>query len=129
MIFYFTGTGNSLYVAQKIQETDGGELIDISQALNENNFSYRIKKGEKIGIVFPVYFWGLATIVDEFVKQLKLETIDKNPFIYTIVTCGGNIRNAGKDLEKLLKSKNLELSSCYSLKMPSNYVIMHDLAK
>jgi len=129
MIFYFTGTGNSLYVAKKIQEADGGELIDMGQALNENNFNYTIEKGEKVGIVFPVYFWGLPTIVAEFVSQLKLETKDKIPFIYTIVTCGGNIRNAGKDLEKLLKSKSLELNSCYSLKMPSNYVIMHDIVK
>ena len=126
MIFYFTGTGNSLYVAQKIQEEDGGELIDISQTLNENNFSYTIKKGEKIGIVFPVYFWGLPTIVDEFVKQLKLETIDKNPFIYTVITCGSFSRNADKDLAKLLKSKNLELSSSYSVKMPTNYIMMHN---
>ena len=125
MIFYFTGTGNSLYVAKKIQEADGGELIDIGQALNKNSFNYTIEKGEKVGIIFPVYFWGLPTIVSEFVKKLKLEN-SENPFIYTVITCGSYARNADKDLAKLLKSKNLELSSSYSVKMLSNYIIMYN---
>jgi len=125
MIFYFTGTGNSLHVAKKIQETDGGELIDMSQALNENNFNYKIEKGEKVGIIFPVYYWGLPTIVAEFVKKLKLETIEP-PFIYTIITCGSYARSADRDLGKLLNSKNLKLTSSYSVKMPSNYVMLYD---
>ncbi|MCL2688176.1 MAG: EFR1 family ferrodoxin [Methanobrevibacter sp.] len=125
MIFYFTGTGNSLYVAKKIQKVDGGELVNIGQALNENNFSYTIEKGEKVGIVFPVYYWGLPTIVSEFVKKLKLET-SETPFIYTVITCGSFARNADNDLAKLLKSKNLELNSSYSVKMPSNYVMLYN---
>jgi len=125
MIFYFTGTGNSLYVAKKIQEADGGELIDMGQALNENSFNYTIEKGEKVGVVFPVYFWSLPTIVAEFMKKLKLKT-NENPFIYTVITCGSFARNADKDLAKLLKSKNLELSSSYSVKMPSNYVMLYN---
>ena len=123
MIFYFTGTGNSLYVARKIQEADGGELINMAQALNEKKFSYNIEKGEKIGIVFPVYYWGLPTIVDEFISQLKLKT-KETPFIYTVITCASLIGNADKSLAKLLKSKELELNSSYSVKMPENYIIL-----
>jgi len=125
MIFYFSGTGNSLYVAKKIQELESGELINITNALKEKNFNYQIKKGEKIGIVFPVYYWGLPTVVSEFINKLKLKT-DESPFIYTVITCGGKARNADKYLKKLLKSKNLELNSSYSVKMPSNYIILHD---
>lgn len=125
MIFYFTGTGNSLYVAKKIQEVDGGKLIDMGEALHENNFNYNIEKGEKVGIIFPNYFWGLPTIVVDFVKKLKIET-NENPFIYTIITCGSFARNADKDLAKLLESKNLELISSYSVKMPTNYIMMHN---
>jgi ferredoxin len=125
MIFYFTGTGNSLYVAQKIQEADGGELVNMAQGLNEKKFNYKIEKGEKIGIIFPVYYWGLPTIVSEFIDQLKLET-DETPFIYTVITCGSKARNADKYLAKLLKSKNLSLNSSYSVKMPSNYILLYD---
>jgi ferredoxin/flavodoxin len=125
MIFYFTGTGNSLYAAQKIHDSEGGELINISQALKEKDFDYKIEKGEKIGIVFPVYYWGLPTIISEFISQLKLET-EETPFIYTVITCGGKARKSDKHLADLLKSKNLTLNSSYSVKMPSNYIILHD---
>ena len=126
MIFYFTGTGNSLYVAKKIQEANGGELINMAQALKEKKFNYKIKKGEKIGIVFPVYYWGLPTIVYEFINQLELET-EESPFIYTVITCASLVGNADKSLAKLLKSKNLELNSSYSVKMSSNYILIHDI--
>ena len=43
MIFYFSATGNSLYVAQKIYENQGEELINISNAMNEMRFSYNKK--------------------------------------------------------------------------------------
>ncbi|MCL2156639.1 MAG: EFR1 family ferrodoxin [Methanobrevibacter sp.] len=125
MIFYFTGTGNSLFVASKIHEVEDGKLIDMALGLNEKNFEYKIEKGEKIGIVFPVYYWGLPTIVSEFMNKLKLE-VDETPFIYTVITCAGKARNADKYLAKILESKNLELNSSYSVKMPSNYIILHD---
>ena len=125
MIFYFTGTGNSLYVAQKIQEKVGGKLIDMTLSLNEEKFNYKVEKGEKVGIVFPVYYWSLPTIVSEFIKKLKLETYE-TPVIYTVITCGSLARNADKDLAKILKSKNLQLNSSYSVKMPMNYITLYN---
>lgn len=125
MIFYFSGTGNSLYVAQKLQENDETELIDMGDALNKKQFNYKIKENEKIGFVFPVYFYGLPNIVAEFVDQLRIES-GSNPFIYSVITCGSAIGNADKMLEKKLKQKDLQLDSSFSIIMPSNYVIMYD---
>ena len=126
MIFYFSGTGNSLYVAQKLHESHEGELINISDAVNEKRFEYKVTEGEKIGIVFPVYFLGLPTVVSEFIDKLKIESNTK-PFVYTVITCGGSLGNADKMLAKRLKQKNLQLNSAFSIKMPSNYVIMYDV--
>ena len=126
MIFYFSGTGNSLYVAQKLHEADGEELIDMAGALKEKRFKYEVAEGEKIGIVFPVYFYGLPTIAAEFIGQLVIES-SANPFIYTVITCGGSIGSADKMLANLLKQNNLELNSAFSVEMPSNYVIMYDV--
>ncbi len=125
MIFYFSGTGNSLYVAQKLHENDGSELIDMADALSTKRFNYKIKDDEKIGFVFPVYFYGLPNLVAEFVDKLKIES-DKSPFIYSVITCGSAIGNADKMLEKKLKQKDLQLNSSFSVAMPSNYVMMYD---
>lgn len=43
-IFYFTGTGNSLYVAKRF----GGELYSIPKVLKSNELRY---EDEKIGII------------------------------------------------------------------------------
>jgi ferredoxin len=126
MIFYFSGTGNSLYVAQKLHESEEGELINMADAVNKKRFKYEVKEDEKIGFVFPVYFYGLPTLVSEFIQQLTIEG-DTNPFVYTVITCGGTIGNADKMLGKQLKGRNLQLNSDFSIKMPSNYVIMHDV--
>ena len=126
MIFYFSGTGNSLYVAQKLHGADGEELIDMAGALKEKRFKYEVAEGEKVGIVFPVYFYGLPTIVAEFIGQLIIES-SADPFIYTVITCGGSIGSADKMLANLLKQNNLELNSAFSVEMPSNYVIMYDV--
>ncbi|HOI39753.1 MAG TPA: hypothetical protein PL168_03405 [Methanobacterium sp.] len=39
MIFYFSGTGNSLYVAQKLSENDGIKLIDIAMLYVKNTLN------------------------------------------------------------------------------------------
>lgn len=126
MIFYFSGTGNSLYVAQKLKDDDGSELINMADALNKKQFSYKVGKNEKIGFIFPVYFNGLPDIVFEFVDNLTIES-DSKPFIYSIITCGASIGNADKMLEKKLKQKDIQLDSSFSVTMPSNYVIMYDV--
>lgn len=126
MIFYFSGTGNSLYVAQKLFENDDTELVDIAEALHEKRFEYEVKDDEKIGFVFPVYFYGLPSLVSEFVDNLTIKNNSK-PFIYSVITCGGSIGNADKMLRKLLKKRNLELTSSFSVLMPSNYTMMYDV--
>lgn len=126
MIFYFSGTGNSLYVAKKLSENDESKLIDIAEAIHEKRFEYNVKKDEKIGFVFPVYFYGLPTFVTELVDQLTIKSGSK-PIIYSVITCGGSIGNADKMLKKLLEKRNLELSSSFSVLMPSNYTMMYDV--
>lgn len=126
MIFYFSGTGNSLYVAQNLHENESGELIDLTDAMNESRFKYKVKDDEKVGFVFPVHFFGLPTIVSDFVSQLTIEG-NSNPFAYTVITCGGSIGNADKLLGKQLKKRNLQLNSSFSIKMPKNYVMMYDV--
>ena len=55
MIFYFTGTGNSLYAAQKLAD-DGEKIVSIVDALRSKTFHYTLKDNEPLGFVFPVYF-------------------------------------------------------------------------
>ena len=62
-IFYFTGTGNSLFTARKIAEANDAELISIPHAITEQK-SY---SDDVIGFVYPQYANGLPKMVRKFI--------------------------------------------------------------
>lgn len=116
MIFYFSGTGNSKWVAKNIAEKINDKAYDISK-LNEPP---EIRDEKQIGLVFPIYAWGIPEPMILFAKKL----MKSNAFAFGICTCGAN---AGIALKKL--SKIYQLDSCYSVIMPSNYIIGEDIEK
>lgn len=126
MIFYFTGTGNSYHVAKELQEATEERLISIAEAVKKKQYEYKASTKERIGFVFPVYYWGLPTIVEEFVKRLQIKH-GKGNFVYTVVTCGASIGMTMRRMEKLLHKKGLSLDSGYSIRYPDNYIILYDV--
>lgn len=125
MIFYFSGTGNSLYVAKRIANHIGDELIGITVDENNSNVvnEYSLKENETLGFVFPVYAWGAPKIVVEFLERLKINQY-KNHYTYCIITCGDNIGNAMKGMEHQLSKQGIPLMSGFSITMPNNYILM-----
>ena len=68
-IFYFTGTGNSLFAARKIAESTGANLISIPQVIHEQK-SYT---DDCIGFVYPQYANGLPKMVRKFISGNTFE--------------------------------------------------------
>jgi len=88
MVFYFSGTGNSLYVAKRIAKTNNEELVSIASLLTREKeiYEYQLKENEVIGFVYPIYAWSPPKQVLEFVEKLKLSNY-KNNYIFSIATC------------------------------------------
>lgn len=126
MIFYFSGTGNSLYSAKRIAEHNNEKLISIASEFMTGKNEFTLSEDELIGFVFPVYAWGPPPIVTDFIKKLKLNNYAGN-YIFTVITCGAEIGNAADIVDKVLKKKGLKLNSAFSVQMPSNYMIMGDV--
>lgn len=63
MVFYFTATGNSLYVAKFIDEYP----VSIPQVIKNSS----IYSDNQIGIVCPVYCGEIPNTVKEFLKKSK----------------------------------------------------------
>ena len=123
MIFYFTGTGNSLYAAQKL--ADGGEeIVSIVEALRRKAFHYTLKEGEKLGFVFPVYFYTVSDPVLELVRKL---TVENAGFVYAVIPCGASIGAAGGLLKSELKKRGLELQRLDALVVPDGALIFYDI--
>lgn len=124
MIFYFSGTGNSHFVANRLL-TEEERLVSIADSVKNNNYSYEIKDNESIGFVFPVYFYTVPTIVRNFIDKLTLTGTPE--YVFGIITCGGSISQAGSVLKKLLKAKKLELDYLQSVLMPDNSMLFYQI--
>lgn len=117
IIYYFSATGNSLMVAkdlaQKLGETT---LISIPKVIN----SELDLSADNIGIVFPVYCWGMPLMVAKFIKKLKM---DHGKYFFAVTTCGGAAAGTLLQTKKGLAKQNIELSSGFIIRLPTNYII------
>jgi ferredoxin len=118
IIYYFTGTGNSLAAAKKIAAVLGGcELVPIASLKNRNGDITPL--AERVGIVSPVYDAGLPRIVAEFAGQLNLSGVR---YTFGIVTLGGTGVSALHQLNGIVSRKNgRKLDAAFAVKMPGNF--------
>lgn len=126
MVFYFSGTGNSKHIADKITDGTGERLVYISQGAIEKNETYIIGENERIGFVFPVYWYCLPTIVEKFILQLKLSGYQKQ-YVYAIVTYGNAAGNVMDRLIHILNDKQVHLKGVFGVKMVDNYVVGYNI--
>lgn len=123
MIFYFTGTGNSLFAAQKLA-SEGEQVISVIAAVREKRFHYTLADGEPLGFVFPVYFYTVSDPVLELVRSL---TVENASYVYAVIPCGASIGPAGGFLKSELKQRGLELQRVDPLVVPDGALIFYDI--
>lgn len=117
-IYYFSGTGNSLSVAKKIQEKLGdAELIRITSKIRDNN---PIMEADVHGFVFPVYGWGPPVIVEQFLKNMSVRNTG---YVFAVATHAGGPGNTLQLFEKLIGKKGVAVNSAFDIRMPNNYVV------
>ena len=123
-IYWFSGTGNSLFAARLLAELiDGATLIPIA------NSAPAIEavggEGHKIGFVFPSYFGDLPRIVRAFVENLN---ILPGTDLFAVVTMGAFGQGSVKAMGELLAAKGLSLRYGAGVRMPANYILKYDPA-
>ena len=123
MIFWFSGTGNSLYAAKRLSAgLDDMALYPISSGVPSKQVG---GAGEKIGFVFPSYYGNLPRIVRGFVEKLN---VDPDTYIFAVVTMGGLGQFSVAALEAALNAKGLRLDYGRGIGMPANYVLNYNPA-
>lgn len=118
MIFYFSGTGNSAWVARQLAEGQNEDLLAIAGEINKNK-EYTLKEGEKVGFVFPVYAWGPPEIVLRFIRQLKM---GKPEYLFFVCTCGDDTGRIAQVFSAAIRQKGWQCVAGYSVTMPNTYV-------
>lgn len=120
MLLYFSGTGNSEYVAKRIGREVGEEAVNLFQRIRDNNYSELHSEKPWI-VVAPTYAWRIPHIVENWIEKTVLSG---SKDIYFVMTCGGSIGNAGKYLKSLCSRKGMSYLGCYEIVMPENYIAM-----
>lgn len=121
MIFYFTGTGNSLWVARQLADLLHDRLESIANAHNQKRLDFDLAPDERLGFVFPIHSWGLPPIVRQFVDNLKVSRYN-NQTIFVVFTCGDECGFADRMFRKLLVRKGWQCRHVYSVRMPNTYI-------
>ncbi|MCI1990868.1 MAG: EFR1 family ferrodoxin [Oscillospiraceae bacterium] len=128
VIFYFSATGNSKYIALKIAAETKEEAIAITDCVKNQKFTFEVKKTERIGFVTPTYFWGLPSIVREFLEKLELRIPDSGcPYLYHVATFGTTTGQVGRMVDEFLKMKGLALNGRFSVQMPDTWTPVFNL--
>lgn len=122
MILYFSGTGNSEYVAKRIGKETQDEVFNLFEKIQNRDFS-TMSSNRPWVVVVPTYAWRIPRVVEEWLIHTTLEGSQE---IYFVMTCGGSIGNAGAYLEKLCKEKGLYHLGCVSVTMPDNYIALYN---
>ena len=119
-LYYFTGTGNSLSITRELsKQLQESEIIPIAKIWEQDNLE---ASSDIVGLITPLYFWGLPLILKEFVERINF---DKTSYIFAVVNAGnaGNPGIAFTQLDNILKEKSKRLNASFFISMPSNYII------
>lgn len=114
---------------EKEKDSAQSGMIDMAAEMKQMRRQYPIQEGERVGFVFPVYFYGVPKLVEDFIDSFTLPGLGPTNYVYTVMTCGGTTANAGHMLEKLLRRQDYNLSAQYAVRMVDNYVPMSKLAE
>ncbi|MFA6931014.1 MAG: EFR1 family ferrodoxin [Lentisphaeria bacterium] len=121
MIYYFSATGNSEWVAHELAAKTGDMAVSIQSLLSGEKAVPAFRTGECLGLVFPIHAWRPPRVVLDFVQKLAFP---KGVFVYAVCTMGETAGNALGFLQKFIA-----LDSAYSLPMPNNYIVLSDRDK
>ena len=127
MIFYFSGTGNTEWVARQIASAIGEELLFVPDLIRKEMFEYELHVGERIGFCFPTHGWQPPGIVRTFIRQLRLHRAkkDEDTFCWALTTCGDNMGEAMTILNKeLAKNPQLNTSDGRPLKAETQFAVI-----
>ena len=119
LIFYFTGTGNCLYVARQLAD-DNTELLSIPQLMKQKELNF---EADEIGLVYPIYGQMPPYMVRQFLKKAKL----KADYTFAILTFGARKCNAVEILDDITRKAGYRFDYISTLIMVDNWLPNFDM--
>lgn len=118
-LYYFTGTGNSLFIAKSIaSKLEDATLVPINQAMLSKDIHVNT---DIVGVIYPTYFLEAPKFIKEFTAHLK---VSQKSYLFLFANCGGMLGNALYEIYEIFKGKGITVNASYSVVLPDNSVIL-----
>lgn len=116
MVFYFTGTGNSLYIAKQLSESP----VSIPQAMKQETLDFT---DESIGIVAPIYGHEMPQMVKDFLKKAAFHT----NYFYILLTYGNRHGGAAELTKQVCDECGVSVNYINVIQMVDNWLPSFDM--
>ena len=126
MIFYFSATGNSQWVASLLSERLQLPMYDFTDGQVTAEFIQERTPAGCTVFVVPVHGWEVPRLMANFLRFLQEKGFHSN-YIYVVFTCGDDCGLAHKKIEKLISPLSDHPLIAYSVQMPNTYIPMFEL--
>lgn len=121
MILYFSGTGNSLYIAKKMADKLDDNIVSIADLVCREQYQLTLKKDETIGFVYPVIACAPPDIVTNFIKKVSFEGYTNN-YVYSVFNCAGSPEYTSRIIKETAEKAGISIKGFYDVLMPGNYI-------
>lgn len=123
LIFYFTGTGNSLYAAKMIAKSLEGSPCELVHIPDYQGRELPVGY-DRIGFSFPVYCGEPPQYVSNFIRDMDFSNCP-NAYYFAIATYGGTQGNSFYLLDRLFREKGIRLNAAFPISMNGNYIVSY----
>lgn len=122
ILYYFTGTGNSLEIAQTLaQEIPECEVRSMATALRTGGLTL---DAEAVGVVFPVYFYGIPIPVRTLLAGAHWAAVK---YTFAVANFGGAPGSALNHAEAAIRSGGGRLDAGFLIQLTDNYLPMFQI--
>lgn len=125
MVIYFSGTGNSRYIAERIAGKLQDHLLNINNKIKEND-TQPVKVNQQLIVVTPTYAWRIPRIVRDWIIETEFKDVRQ---VWFVMDCGGEIGNAAKYNRQLCDKKGFVYMGTAQILMPENYIALFGTPK
>lgn len=121
-IYYFSATGNTLFIARKLAgQLENTQLIPISSLIKEETIT---SSSDKVGFLFPVYFFGMPQVMYDVLRRFQQRP---GQYCFGIAVNGrdGVVGNALIHLNKACRKENINLSYANELAVEGGWIVVY----
>lgn len=127
MILYFSGTGNCKFAAEQLASRLGDpDLVSMNECMKTGAPAVFRADNRPIVIVSPIYISRMPLEVENYLLTCAFEGDSKD--VYFLFTCAGGMGGAARWCRILAASLGLNYRGTGCLVLPSNYVVLMNVA-